>query len=260
MDELPANPESAHTWAAYFIHFFQKWSESFSTPKGFLGEPRPFHPSEQQMTDALSFYLGIVAICLVVISPMWVGQKNEFAERVKLIGNSVMGLFFTLAVAMSWHFAFHLMGGSASFSGSCLAYVYAAGPLLIPLSFVTLLVYAALPPELRAYASNPLAAKAVMNQAMTHPKTKKGLFGLASVLSLILIGRSLFVQFRCMSFIHGVTGFWRLLATIGLSILFAMPITYVMQELSALFSPGSDLELAPPVNAPELPPPSSAQP
>lgn len=250
MNEISLESKDPVDLAHKAIKLMETWSRAVTDPKQFMSGAHPFQPDDNHIAEALAFYITMLSVSMLIMTPFILGQKSEFAEKAKLVASSVMGLLFSAVVAMTWHFSFKMMGGTASFGGSYLAFVYSAGPFGIPMTIVSLLIFAALPPDYRPRALNPTTANAVMAQAKTDARTNQGLLGVGGLLALVLMIWSLVIQFRCLTFVHGVTGFWKLTGTVFLSLALAVPIGLLWKHLGGLLSP--ELPAAP---AAALPPP-----
>jgi hypothetical protein len=219
---------------------FERWRQAVLNPEQFL-QPA-FQPTEDQLSDGLEFYLIMFIVSFIFVAPLALAAKGEVANKTKIAINGALGLLFTGLVAMPWYAAFWLLGGNGSFSGTLLAYIYAATPYLPPTAFCGLIVFAGLPTRLRAYALNPATAQLAMKSAAEDPSTSKGMLGLGSLGTLGLIIWSVIVIFRSFSFVHGVTG-WKLAGAILLSMVFAAPVSAVLRKVATLFQGGSGLDI-----------------
>jgi hypothetical protein len=223
-----------HSMAEYVLHFMQTWSMVISNPKHFLAPL--FHPQDRQAIDGLEFYFATLAFSFVLQAPFVLGQKGEFGEKARLAASSVVGLVSSAVIAMAWHFAFSWLGGSATFTGTCLAYVYAGAPYIPLLSLASLITFAALPADLQHYALNPATAQSAIKRGMTDPRTRKGLVVLGSLAFLGIIVCSTVVQLRTMSFVHGVTG-WRAVWCIIVSLVLAGVVAPLLKAIASVFNP-----------------------
>ena len=222
-----------HETAEYIVYFLQRWSAAISDPRHFLAPL--FHPSDAQTIDALEFYLATLTFAFALQVPFVLGQKGELGEKARLAASSVVGLVSSAVIAMTWHLSFSLLGGGASFAGTCLAYVYAGAPYIPLISLASLITFAGLPSDLQHFALLPATAEAAMRRSWTDPRTKKGLVGLGSLGFICVMVWSAIVQLRSMSFVHRLTG-WRLFWCIVISLVMAAIVTPLLKAIASVFN------------------------
>lgn len=238
-----------HELAAFILQLSHKWAQSISDPKQFLSQA--FQPTDDQLLSGLEFYFGIIAISLLLYAPFVLGSsKGELSDKVQLVASSFVNLFFGAVLAMSWHFAFWLLGGASNFSGTYLAYVYGGAPFVPLITLSSLIIFGALPPNLRQYALNPTTAQKAMKAGIADPRTSNTKIILGTLLTLGFTAWSIVVQFRCMSFAQNVRG-WRLVLVIVLILPISMLVGYLSQTVQAVFIPSVD-ETLPVQSAPDI--------
>ena len=233
-------PTDIHTWVEYLLAFVHKWLAAISNPKQFLAPL--FHPDDKELVAGLEFYFVIIVFNLLIYAPFTLGKRSELADKVRLLTFSVVGQLFGLALVLSWHFAFWLLGGGASFSGTYLVTVYAGGPYMMLASVSSLIVVGALPPELRALAVNIVTAQQAIQHGIKDPRTNTVAIVVGGILGWAFGIWMTVVLLRCMSFVHGLTG-WRMFLAVLLSFL-----------ISGLSFPVLKLLLSPFVPSPVVPP------
>jgi hypothetical protein len=237
------------SWIEYLLTIVHQWSSAISNPKQFL-TPH-FQPGDNQVIDGLQFYFPILVFSLLLYAPFVLGRKSEFAEKIRLLASTVVGLLIGLAAALSWHLAFWLMGGGASFSGTYLVSVYAGAPYVPLISIFSLFLLGALPPELQPLALNPATTQKAMQLGMADPRTNTVAVAFGSLLVLGITVWMTFVMFRCMSFVHSLGG-WRLVVAIVVSLLIGSFVFRIFQFIQAMFSPQQPLPEPTIPNANEL--------
>ena len=233
---------SLHSAAEFLLHVLKYWTRSISHPKQFLAPD--FHPLDGQLIDGIEFYFAMLVVSLLLYAPFVLGQRGEFAEKASLAAGVILGLLSTTVIAMTWHLAFSLLGGGASFGGTCLAVIHANGPYLPLMAFASLIVFAALPADLQRHAVNPATAKFAMERGIIDPRTNKGLSALGGLATLALLAWSAVVTFRCLSFVHGLLGLWRVAGAVALSALIAAPLSVVFKAVASVLSPGGAPDVA----------------
>jgi Yip1 domain len=232
-----------HSLAVFVLQVSTTWAQAISDPQQFLSPS--FQPTDEQITRGLEFYFAMIAVSLLLYAPFVLGShKSELGDKAGLAASAFVGLFSTALLAMSWHFAFWLLGGASTFSGTYLAYVYAGSPFTPLITFSSLIIFGALPPDLRRYAINPTTAQKGMVRAWADPRTNKILFLLGTLLGLVFIVWSLIVMFRCMSFVQNVGGLG-LVGAIVLILLITAVVGYVLKAVQSVFNPTSDETLPP---------------
>jgi hypothetical protein len=233
------------SWILYLLAFLHTWIAAISNPKQFLAPL--FQPSDTQIVDGLEFYFLIIVFNLLLYAPFILGRTSELADKIRLLASSVVGQLFGVVLVLSWHLAFWLLGGGASFSGSYLVTVYAGGPYMMLASVTSLIAVAALPPELRPLALNPVTAQQAIQLGIADPRTNSVAIVLGGFLSWGITIVMTVVLFRCMSFTHSLVG-WRLAVAILFSLLISCLLVPALKFVSSIFMP------------PPVVPPSSATP
>jgi hypothetical protein len=222
---------SLRSLAKEFLEGFKKWREAISDPKHFV-QPG-FDPTEDQLIEGIEFYLMLFSVSFVFLAPLVLTSKGETADKSKAAINAAIGLMFTGILAMTWFFAFWLMGGTSTIAGTFVTYIYAAGPYLPLFSALGLLIYTGLPERYRRAAMNPATTQAAMNAAVQDPETSKGPVMLGGCAAVGIMIWSMIVVFRCFSYVHEVNG-WKLAGAIVLSLIVSAPVSAVLKKLSAL--------------------------
>jgi hypothetical protein len=220
--------------AEHGLRYFKAWRQAVEGPEQFLAQA--FDPSEAQLLDGLELYLVMMSVSLLFTAPLALWQRGNLQDRSKGVANTVLGLLFTGLVAMTWHIAFWLFGGASGFTGTYLAYIYAAAPLVPLLAFSSVLVFAGLPPYLRRFALSPATSRQAVMLAQDDPRTQRGLVALGGLLSFGLMVWSAIALLRALSFVHNLSG-WRLVGAIVLSMLLAVPVGAVLRAVSAVLRP-----------------------
>lgn len=233
-------PFDIHSWIEYLLAFVHKWIASISDPKQFLLPL--FHPSDTQIVDGLEFYFLIIVFNLLLYAPFMLGKGSELADKIRLLAAIIVGQFFGVILVLSWHLAFWLLGGGASFSGTYLVTVYAGGPYMVLASVSSLILVAALPPELRPLALNPVTAQQALQLGIADPRTKNIAIVLGGFLSWGIMIWMTVVLFRCMSFIHSLVG-WRLVVAILFSLLISGLLFPALKFVQSIFTPPSVVPL-----------------
>jgi hypothetical protein len=225
----------------WFVDRFEHWRQAVTNPEQYL---KPgFQPTEEQLFNGLDFFFAMLLLSLVIYAPLGAKKQGDFTDKSKVAINAVLGLLFAGAVANAWYFAFWLLGGTASFSGTFLAYVYAASPFVPIMALASLIIARGLPPHLQHLAVNPKTARDAFKQAKDDPRTSQGMVGLGGIAWWGVLGWSACVLLRCFSFIHEVGG-WKFVGAIALSALSVVVIAGlvgpILQWLSRLFGGDED--------------------
>jgi len=246
---------SLHTIAEDVFHYSREWANAISDPRQFLLTV----PDEGKIIAGLEFYFAVLIFGFVLQSPFVLGQKADFGDKARAVASSVVGLVSSAVIAMSWHVAFHLLGGHASFGGTLLVYVYSGAPYIPLLALASLISFAGLPPTLQHKGLNFATAAVLPPDFANDPSTRKGfvIFGGLALYAIIIW--SMIVQLRGMKYVHQVSG-----VRLFFCVVFALAITAAeapfLKELSAVFNsaePPPALNAAQP-SAPPVAPSESA--
>jgi hypothetical protein len=205
------------TSADWYAKIWEIWTQSIRSPEQFLGPA--FAPTWQQFVDALGFYLVMVSlVALISAFIAFFLVSGDFSTRAKSLTYPVLKFFQIAVAAMAIHFPFWLLGGKASFYGTCVAFVYGTAPYLPLISLAGLIMSWSVAPSYRASAIMGAwtAGQNPAQNAMQDAATNKWALLLASLLSVALTSLSLFGMFRALSFVHAL-GWVPLAAAIILS-------------------------------------------
>jgi hypothetical protein len=219
--------------------YFEEWREYIVDPTQKLSAG--FEPTEEQLNDGIEFYLVMFVIAFLLTAPVTFMHKGETIDKLKVAINAALGLLFMGLFSIAWYVAFWVMGGKTGLSGTLLAYIYAASPYLPIYSFCALIMVSGVPRRLQPYVVNPATSKTAMDAAMQDPETSKGLVGIGSLAVLGLIIWCLYVVWSCFSYIHDVTG-WRLAGAVGIALLIAIPVNYVLKGVGSIFQGQTGLD------------------
>jgi hypothetical protein len=208
---------------------FETWVSALTDPYQFL---RPaFVPTHAEVAAGAEFYLKLLAVSLAmyVVIVLFAGQ-DSLASKAKMFANAILGIALFLATAAATHVPFWLLGGKSTFLGTCLTYIYAAGPYGPLMTFATWIMIAGMPAHLRRYAINPATAQRAGALAGQDPETDKITFFTGCFLVLGLMVWTLVVSFRCLGFSHDLSG-WPFAIAIVLSLLISIPLGKISQSL-----------------------------
>ena len=150
-----------------------------------------------------------------------------------MLAQGVLTLVQFFVIAMAVHLPFWLLGGKASFLGTCMAYIYGGGPYILIIAFAQWIMISAMPAELRRIGLNPVTAERAGAIAVRHPETQKFMFFVGMLIVLGVLIYTVFVTFRCLSFVHDLGG-WRLGLTFVLSAVISFPIRKIFAQMSSL--------------------------
>jgi hypothetical protein len=208
---------------------FETWVSALADPFQFL---RPaFAPTHAEVAAGAEFYLKLLAVSLAMylVIVLFAGQ-GSLASKAKMFANAILGIALFLTTAAATHVPFWLLGGKSTFLGTCLTYVYAAGPYGPLMTFATCIMIAGMPARLRRYAINPATAQRAGAIAGQDPETDKITYFIGCFLVLGLMLWSLVVSFRCLGFSHELSG-WPFAIAVVLSFLIWIPIGRISQSL-----------------------------
>lgn len=206
-----------------------RWRLAITDPRQLLDAA--FQPTDEQVAAGLAFHLAMVAVAAALYAPVAL-TAGGLVGKGRVLLTSLLGLLFTAVVALTWHAAFRLCGGQASFAGTYLAFVYAAAPYVPLTALCGVLMVTGLPGYLRPFALNPATARLALAVAQHDPRTSRGVIGLASLGLLAILAVNVVVTLRMFSHVHDLGG-WRLAAAVGLSLLIAIPVNAVLHRVAA---------------------------
>ena len=249
---MPTAP-SFHTVARYLVWFIEQWSLAIREPKHALVPG--LKADDPVVVDALEYYLATLAFSLILQSPFILGQLGDLAEKLRLAAASVFGLVEMTIFALVTHIAFSKAGGTAGFSGTFMASVYASAPYTPLIALAGLLVFAALPPHEQHHALSPIAGPAVLKRVWNDPQTKHGLVILGSLGGTGIAIWSGLVQLASMKFVHQL-GFWRFILALIYSVVLAAIVVPILKAIGKVFNVAPPEETAPlaPSDTDQLPP------
>ena len=243
MDKLldDFNPAS---WARFLIDLVTLWSSSITDPKALLNFS--FSPTDAQILAGLTFYLEMMVLSLVLQSPVILGHKAEFGDKLRMIASALCSLASLALCAGAVDLSFRLLGGGSAFAGSFLAFAYGFTPYGPLLTLASLMMVVSVPADLRPYLMNALTAQEAGKRAAQDERTNRPVFMMASILLLIVMILAFAVLFRCLMFVHHVHGLRAvasiILAIIALAIV-GVPLKYVSASIMPI--PSEDGTSAP---------------
>jgi len=210
---------------------FEAWLAALSDPKQFL---RPaFEPTTDQFVAGFEFYLKVIVVSLAVYALVALfSTRDPIGVKFKMLASGLLGIIFFFVVAAAVHVPFWLLGGKASFLGTCMAYIYAASPLAPLMAVSQWILVAGMPARLRRYALNPATATAAAQLAGQDEETDKFTFYFGSLLGLVLLVWLIVMTFRSMSFVHDLGG-WSLAFAILLSWIVSIPLGLLNQRMAS---------------------------
>ena len=227
-----------HSLAVFVLQFSQKWAQALAAPTQFLSPG--FQPTSDQIVQGLEFYFGILGLSLLIYAPFILGSgKGELGEKAQLLSITLVGLSAGAMVAVSWHFVFWLFGGQSDFAGTYLAYIYSAGPIAPLITISSVIIFSALPPDLRKYALSPATAQKAFQLGLKDPRTSNAKIIFGGLLSFLLMVYSIIIQFSSMRFVQNVSG-WRLVPLVFLLIIVTMIVGVLFQSIQGAFYPSFD--------------------
>lgn len=231
-------------------HYAQMWARAISGPSAYLA--RSFQPTSDQVTEGIGFFLAMIAVSTMFSIAAGFSQAGSAGDKIKSGANGFLGLFFGAISAIAAHFPFVLFGGKATFSGTYLAYCYAAGPYLPLISFAALIMLSGYPARLRAYAIAPQTAPLAFAAAQQDPETSNLNLYLGAFLLWGVMIWSYVAMIRALSFAHELSGL-RLTGAIVVSFVLFAIVGKVLQGVSSLLLP-------PPPPVTDLQPPAVQSP
>jgi len=207
------------------------WLSALADPHQLLAPA--FEPSQPQIVAAFEFLAKLLLVALLVyaIVTAFYG-RGSISLKIKMLAHAFLGIVTFFVIAMVVHVPFALLGGKASFAGTCLAYIYGASVYTPFLAICQWIQVAGMSPALRPYGLNPATASQAGQAAMEDPETDKFTFLLGSILALGLTVWILIVNFRALGFVHDLSG-WRFWLAVPLSILAAAPVGMVIKRVIA---------------------------
>jgi len=247
-------PTNLHMIAMYAFKYSTEWANAISDPHRFLYTM----PTEAKVVDGLEFYFAVLIFAFVLQAPFVLGQKGDFGDKARLVASSVVGLVTSAVIAMSWHIAFHILGGHATFTGTLLVYVYSGAPYVPLISLASLISFAGLPPYLQHKGLSFATAAQLGPDLAKDPGTRMRFVIVGSFSLYGVLFWSVIVQLRGMKFVHQVSGI-----RFFFCVVFALVITAIeaplLKELSAVFNTpdAAPAESAPLPAALEEPPQSA---
>lgn len=208
---------------------FETWVAALTDPYKFL---RPaFSPTPDEVAAGGDFYLKLLAVSLAMYFAIVVfAGQGSLASKAKMFANGVLGIALFLVSAAATHVPFWLLGGKSTFLGTCLTYIYAAGPYGPLMTFATWIMIAGMPARLRRYAINPATAQRAGQIAGQDPETDKIVYFLGCFLVIGVMIWTLVVSFQCLGYSHDLNG-WPFTFAIVLSLVISWPLGIVVQRL-----------------------------
>ena len=221
------------------------WLQAITDPNSFLGSA--FSPDDSKINDAISFFFAMIVVSTLFSLASGLGQKE--GQKIDGTVNALLSSLIAALCAIAAHVPFVWLGGKATLSGTFVAYCYSAGPYMPLTAFAGLILLSGFPPELRPYASNPVAAQQAFIDATKDPNTGKFNLFLGIVLVWGITIKSTYAMFRALIFVHSLHG-WKLWCAIFIYVVILAIIGKVTQRLSSLFMPSTP---PPRPSAPALP-------
>lgn len=235
MDWLPDFPTISH----YLINLVSLWNTAIHAPKSLLS----LAPSDQQITDALTFYLEMLAISFVFTAPLILKHKSEFSDKLRMVASVGFAVLSLLLLALVGDLAFRLFGGKGTFATTFMALAYGAGPYGPLMALGSLLIYASLPAKLQPYALAPAAAQKVGQIAFNTPGTNRPLFVTANLITLTVMVVSYVVFLRCLIVVQATRGV-RTVAAIVVALIAAGIVNKLVMPIASTIMPAPNEELA----------------
>jgi hypothetical protein len=219
---------------------FATWWAALNDPWQFVTPA--FHPTPEQFAAAMEFYARIFVIVMAILLMIVLasGRKGG-GYRFKMLGFGLLGLATFALTAVAMYLSFWLFGGDASFSGTCVAYIYAAGPYQPFVAFASWMMTAAIPAELRPAMLNPFTASHAGKAAAEHADTDKfTLFlGLAAFYAVTIW--TLILIFRVLRYVHE-TGFLVSLLAFFMGLMLVGLLSRVIMRLMGSISEAAEQE------------------
>lgn len=223
-----------HEYATVILKMLETWIQALSNPERFL-QPS-FQPNEGQMINGMEFYAFLLIVSILLGAPLVLAQKGDFADKTRLAANGVFGVLSVTAIALMWHVSFRMLGGKSSFTGTYLAYVYAAGPYIPLTSLAIWIVASGFPRHLLVYWTNPAMAQHGLERAKSDPGTATGMVLLGCIVTYGITLWGLVVALRSFSYVHEISG-WRFFWAILLSMVITIPLTAVLKRMGTMLQP-----------------------
>jgi len=209
---------------------FATWWAALTDPWQFL--VAGFHPSPEQFAAGLEFYARIfVVVMAILLMVVLACGKGSIGIKAKMLGYGLIGLVTVVLTAVTMHFSFWLLGGKANFSGTCLAYIYAAGPYQPLIAFASWIITSAMPAELRPYMLNPFTASKAGALAAKHPETDHLTAAFGTLVMTGLILWTLYLVLRALSFVQEL-GIFRSLLAFAIGLIMIGIVNHVLMRMS----------------------------
>jgi hypothetical protein len=217
-----------------FPIFFEKWLSAITNPGQFLS--KSFAPTDQQLADALKFYVVVASVSLLIYGLItFFAERGSLAIKARMLATSLLVIIFFFVGAMAAHIPMWLLGGKGSFSGTLLAYIYAAVPYAPLVAIATWIQVAGMPPRFRRYAFDPAAAQKLGPIVAKDPETDKITFFIGFLILVGLIVWSLFLVIRWLSFVHDLGG-WRFTVAVVFLFVISYPIGRISQRMTSMIN------------------------
>jgi len=232
--------------AQFLFNLGSLWSTAIHAPKTLLS----LSPSDQQIIDALTFYLEMLAISFVFTAPLILKHKSEFSDKVRMAASAGFAVLSLLLVALVGDLAFRLFGGQGSFATTFMALAYGSGPYGPLMTLASLLIYASLPAKLQPYALAPATARNVGETAFKDPGTNRPLFVTGGLITFAIMVISYVVFLRCLIVVQGTRGM-RTAGAIVVALIAAGIVNKLVMPIASTIMPAPEEELveAPPATA-----------
>jgi len=220
------------------INIASNWNTAIHAPKTLLSHS----PSDQQIIDALTFYLEMLVISFIFTAPLILKHKSELGDKMKMLASGAFAVLSLLLLALVGDLAFRLFGGHGTFATTFMALAYGSGPYGPFMTLASLLIYASLPAKLKPYALAPATAKNVGETALKDPRTNRSLFVLGSLLTLAVMVLSYVVFLRCLIVVQGTRGL-RTVGGIIVALIAAGIVNKLITPIASIIMPAPDEEL-----------------
>jgi hypothetical protein len=215
-----------------FAPLVERWMSAITNPGRFLR--LGFVPTDDELIEGLRFYFTVTAASLIAYGLITLfGKRGSLAIKGRMLAIGVLGIVFLFVTAAISYFPFWLLGGTASFSGTLLAYIYAVGPYGPLLSIGQWVLVAGMPAALRPDALNPATSQDAVKKAAVDPKVDKMTLYIGAVFILGLSVWMIVLMFRWLAFVHDVGG-WRFAAAVILWCLISVPVSHVYKSMTLL--------------------------
>ena len=213
----------------------EHWTSVITGPTDYLGAL--FQPTNQHLWTALEFWLLMTAVGFILSTPTAFAHPGGPSEKTRIAFATLFALILSSIAAIVYHFSFVWFGGTATVSGSLVTYAYAVGPYIPLQVFAGLIVIAGIPSDLRRRAVNPSTASFAFAQALQrHNEGDTSPFTIWTGIVCVWGIRfwSLFVLYRCLSYVHALEGLEQHAKAIGVSLLISIPVGIILMRLSSL--------------------------